>query len=87
MTFMYNYHRGNLPDLFQDFFITNREIHERNTRSQNEIREPMYKSRQGCNFIKKTGAKLWNQHSGLQLDKVSLAVCKNTLRTLILEEY
>ena len=51
--FMYNYLNNNLPEIFSDYFILAKNIHNVNTRQKNKYRIPFYKTSLGTKFVKK----------------------------------
>ena len=58
--FMYKFKNQLLPAIFNNFFNENREFHSYPTRGANKLRAPKLKSKVAQNFVKKTGADLWN---------------------------
>ena len=58
--FMYKYKTKKLPNIFDNFFNENRDYHSYPTRGATRLRPPISKSKIANNFIKKTGAILWN---------------------------
>jgi len=58
-TFMHKHSQGNLPTIFSNYFQRAEEIHPKETRSAKKFRPPLVKTDCGTRFIKKTGAKFW----------------------------
>ena len=58
--FMHKYHQKKLPSIFNDFFETNSDYHNYNTRSCEMLRPPIYKSDMSKRFLKRRGVELWN---------------------------
>ena len=57
--FMYKYINGILPDMFVGYFKVNNSVHNYNTRQQDYLHTPLYKTSLGANFIKCRGVRLW----------------------------
>ena len=55
--FMHKYINDNLPSVFNEYFIKNSMIHERDTRNKEMLRIPLYKKSLGNLFIKNMGLK------------------------------
>jgi len=58
--FMYNYTFNNLPLNFDNYFVTNRSIHNYSTRSSDLYRPSNFKFNLARNSIKRQGPLLWN---------------------------
>ena len=59
--FMFRYHHlNNLPDFFKNYFVTNNQIHEHNTRNASKL----HKCYKRTNYVKHTlsnkGVDVWN---------------------------
>ena len=59
--FMFRFHNGLLPEIFDSFFTTNYEIHSHDTRSQTHLHPSIYKSELGRKGIRGRGMFIWNQ--------------------------
>ena len=57
-TFMYKYHHGLLPEIFNEFFTRNQDTHSYSTRNAAKLRNPLFKTQLGTIFLKKYGSKL-----------------------------
>jgi hypothetical protein len=58
--FMFKYKTKSLPNIFDNFFNENNMFHNYPTRGANRLRAPKLKLKIAQNYIKKTGADLWN---------------------------
>ena len=61
-TFMFRYHHlQNLPEVFENYFVTNNQIHKHNTRNASKL----HKSFKRTNYVKHTlcnkGIDVWNE--------------------------
>ena len=74
--FMYKFKTQSLPTIFDNFFNENREFHSYPTRGANKLRAPKLKYKTAQNFIKKTGADLWN----LLESSININLGLNTLK-------
>ena len=59
--FMYKFKNSLLPTTFDRFFTTNQDHHRYPTRSANQLRPPLVKTKLAENFITKAGVGLWNE--------------------------
>ena len=57
---MYKFHTKSLPAIFDKYFIHNRDIHQYETRQKKLLCPTFYNRDIGRQFIKHTGANLWN---------------------------
>jgi hypothetical protein len=78
--FMFKFYKGLLPDVFQNYFVRNNNIHAYNTRNANNLRIPLYRSVLGQNSFHYNVVKLWND-VGSKLYKASLS-CSSFKRLL-----
>ena len=58
--FLYNFFNLKLPETFNEYFKVAESFHNVNTRQSSKYRIPLYKSKTGSNFVKKTGIEIWN---------------------------
>ena len=58
--FMYQFVNGNLPDIFNGFFVRNRNVHQYNVRNADELYVPYARLDVRKFSLKISGAKLWN---------------------------
>ena len=58
--FVFKYHHGMLPKVFNDFYSMNSHFHSHNTRSQNLYRPPLLRSSLGSTTVRATGVKFYN---------------------------
>ena len=58
--FMYSYHHNKLPTFFNNFFITNENIHSYNTRSKSKIHLEFRRTNYGQFSMRYRGAIIWN---------------------------
>ena len=85
---MYDYHSGNLPSIFDPFFIKVNPKHNYNTRlaSKSSFSLPKIRTNYGKFNIKFTGAKVWNS-IGKETKKLSKFMFKKKLKNYLLESY
>jgi hypothetical protein len=60
---MYKFMKSLLPTTFDKFYSENREHHLYPTRSSNQLRLPLVKTKLAENFITKVGVRVWNEIS------------------------
>ena len=85
--FMYKYKNQMLPSLFNDFFKSNRDTHQYNTRNATKLRPPRAKTTLASKFIKKTGANLWNLLEDNIEVNCSIGIFKRQLKTYLVKDY
>jgi hypothetical protein len=85
--FMFKYKHGMLPVIFQNFFITNSDIHTYHTRNANKLRAPRTKFSHATKFIKKTGAELWNDLENVITENVKIGTFKLHLKKFLISNY
>ena len=76
--FMYKYRNNLLPDIFNDFFETNKDTHEYNTRNASQLRTPLVKNDLANRFISKTGVLYWNKIEAHIKTDTKISSFKNT---------
>ena len=84
---MYKFSHHLLPDLFDNFFITNREIHNYPTRNSNKLRIPMVKTTVATNFIKRTGVGIWNGLDEIIKKNLKIGTFKFYLNKFLIDHY
>lgn len=84
---MFKHRKGSLPNIFNDFFIENQEIHRYNTRNAQNLRIPRVRTTLADKFIRKTGVKFWNIIKDNLDTEVSLMTFKNLLKKYLVEKY
>ena len=58
--FAFKFHNDKLPGIFLDFFQRNSSIHSHNTRTQNKLRPPLFRSSKRSRSIRVDGVKTYN---------------------------
>ena len=82
--FMYRFLNGNLPDIFEGFFVKNRDrnVHQYNVRNADELYVP-YARLDVRNFsLKIAGAKLWNVLPNHIKESSSIDILKQNLKII-----
>ena len=83
--FMFKYNHNDLPNMFDNFFEKNSEIHSHNTRSQNLFRPPAVNSALSSRIVRYSGVRINNYlKKYLSLD-CSLVSYKATLKSFIID--
>jgi hypothetical protein len=82
--FMFNYKKSRLPEIFKNFFSTNRDHHNYPTRGAGNLRPPIIKTKIDENFIRKTGTLLWNTIEEKINTNVGLITFKKHLKKYLL---
>ena len=84
---MYQFVNGNIPDIFNGFFVRNRDrnVHQYNVRNADELYVPY-----ACLDVRKfslkiSGAKLWNVLPTYIKESSSLDMFKQNLRKLLID--
>ena len=85
--FMFKYTEGSLPRIFDSFFQINQSIHLHHTRQSSHFHCPIYKSRAGNEFLKKSGVNIWNNIVLNSRNIYKIGVLKTLTREEILEMY
>ena len=85
---MYDYHSGNLPSIFDLFFIKANQKHNYNTRlaSKSSFSLPKIRTNYGKFNIRFTGTKVWNS-IGEETRKLNKSMFKKKLKDYLLESY
>ena len=83
--FMFRYHKGKLPELFDDYFVMNESVHNYGTRQANHLHVPKVKTEFSKAGIRYKGVHIWNNILGLGIDTdVSECTFKRYLKKVIL---
>ena len=85
--FMFKFHNGKLPGLFNDFFTTNSSIHSHGTRQKDQLNNPLFKTQIGNKSIRKTGPIAWNIIIKMGQATKKIGLIKRMTRTVLLEQY
>jgi hypothetical protein len=85
--FMHKYKYNLLPNIFNDFFIENRSIHNYPTRSAANLRIPKVRTNIAERFIRKTGVNFWNLVSGILETNCSIYTFKRHLKKYLVRNY
>ena len=86
-SFMYNFKSNNLPDVFTDYFIQNRSIHNYHTRISALYRPYHFNYDLARNSIRRQGPLLWNTIKDEFKNAKSLHVFKRKYKTYLLSFY
>ena len=86
LTFMFKYHHGNTPKVFNEMFVSNESFHTYSTRQKNNLRVPLAKSSALRRCIRVTGVRLWNRITEHISVKCSLHTFKWHLRKCMTNE-
>ena len=84
---MYNFKSNNLPDVFTDYFIQNRSIHNYPTRISALYRPYHFNYDLARNTIRRQGPLLWNTIKDEFKNAKSLHVFKRKYKTYLLSFY
>ena len=80
---MFKVHSKKVPDVFNDYFISNYEVHQYGTRSRNKLHIPIWKTDIMKHSIRVKGVYIWNYvNSHITIEK-TFASFKNKLRKLL----
>ena len=80
--FMYNYLHGDIPNVFTDYFIRNRDIHHHETRGPVDINVPYDRLDIRKFSLKTSGARLWNSLPGCVKESNCLVLFKKQLKII-----
>ena len=89
---MHKYINDNLPSVFNEYFLKNSMVHERDARNKEMLRVPLYKKSLGNLFIKKAGVKIRNELNSKQNDidvitDSGIGVFKYSLKLILIKKY
>ena len=85
--FMYKFKNKDLPNIFNDFFIENRNIHNYPTRNASKLRIPKVRTTLAERFIRKSGVKFWNNIKVILDTNCSLHTFKKFLKKYLVNQY
>ena len=85
---MFKYYQKKLPEIFNDFFTCNRDVHNHDTRQRLWLHPPKFDSELGLKSVAFQGVRLWNKiiSSGMPLH-ISHMTFKKQLKSLILTNW
>ena len=87
LIFMFQYKNKKLPSVFDNFFQTNADYHNRDTRSKDLLRIPKVACNTGERFVKKCGVKFWMELSGTMMVDTTLCVFKKGILKMFTTDY
>ena len=87
LIFMYNFKKRSLPNIFDDYFKYNHEIHRYATRQSHNFHVPKYKSNLSKCFIRYNGAITWNEYENKIPSNVSISTFKKNIKRLFIQNY
>ena len=82
--FMFKFQNGLFPDIFNDFFIKNNELHTHHTRNAAKLRVPSVKTHIASKFIRNTGVSFWNRLENEIVVNHKIGTFKRLLKTYII---
>ena len=75
--FMFRYHHlNNLPNFFTNFFITNNQIHQHNTRNSTKLHKPYQRTNYVSHSLSVKGVDVWNSLDSKLIDLTSRPIFK-----------
>ena len=84
--FVYQCLNGCVPDIFNDFYTRNRNVHGRNTRQASDLHVPYGRFDIRQNSMKIHGANMWNSiPENIKISQKSIIVFKQRLRNFLLD--
>jgi len=84
--FVFNYLDGALPNTFDNYYVTNRDIHNRDTRNADDLHIPYGRLDNTISNIRINGSKLWNNLSPYIKNSTSIYIFKSRLRFFLIEQ-
>ena len=83
---MYRFVNGNLPDIFEGFFVKNRDrnVHQYNVRNADELYVPYARLDVRKFSLKIAGAKLWNALPNYIKESNSIDILRQILRNYLI---
>ena len=85
--FMFRYHNGKIPDIFQNIFMVNSDTHDHYTRRSESYHVPKVKTNLGKWSIRYTCVIAWNTIISLKINsETSEAVFAKTVKKCILNQ-
>ena len=85
--FMYKYHNNLLPNLFENMFILQRNIHTYNTRQYADYKLPLCSTNRSQKAIRFAGPKVWNSLSETIRSASSVESFKKKVKQLYIAQY
>ena len=88
--FMFKHLTGKLPNVFQNFFVTNSSVHPYDTRHKNQYRIPIYHTTAGQMTFKYQAVKYWNKYGHDIFESnnnITFNSFKKCLRSKLLKKY
>jgi hypothetical protein len=82
--FMFKSQNGLFPDIFNDFFTKNNELHTYHTRNAANLRAPTIKTQIGSKFIRNTGVSFWNNLENSITSNLKIGSYKKVLKSKII---
>ena len=86
-TLMYRHQSGLLPSIFKNFFTTNSDLHQYNTRKKHDYRSALSRIGARSSSVRITGPKLWNSIDPSVRSALSLSSFKYTFKSLLISQY
>ena len=84
---MFRYYNGKIPDIFQNIFMMNSDIHDHYTRQSGSYHIPKVKNNQGKWSIRYRGVIVWNTILSLKINpETSEAVFAKTVKKCIMNQ-
>jgi hypothetical protein len=84
--FMYKFFTGNLPSLFDNYFVYSHDVHNYNTRRPVSLHPPLFRSNLSKYFIKYRGVVVWNELTKLFDVNVKMSTFKKNVKTSIINK-
>ena len=81
---MYSYLKNDLPNISNDFFTLNRDIHRHATRNSKKIYVPKFRYNFSRSMIKYKGAVVWNALPNELQTVSSLSIFKRKYKTYLI---
>lgn len=86
-TFMYKYTHNLLPRLFTSYFTFNKDVHNHNTRSSNNMHVPFARTSYTSNTLRHYGPRLWNSVDQTIQTSSSVARFKISCKKFLISQY
>ena len=84
---MFRYYNGKIPDIFQNIFMMNSDIHDHYTRQSGSYHVPIMKNNLGKWSIRYRGVIVWNKILSLKINpETSEAVFAKTVKKCIMNQ-
>ena len=85
--FMYNYVTQKLPQIFENYFQQNKDVHERNTRQADDFHVPFSRLQVRRFSIKIHGSEVWNSFPTYIKKSTSVMDFKKKLRKYLIDRH